>query len=247
MSVGGGSEMPMLGHLEELRKRIIRSFYGILIAFFVVYHFAEKIFDFLLVPLCRKFDAGKCPIVYTGVAEPFMVYLKVGVIGALFLAAPWIFLQVWGFVSPALKQSEKRWLLPFVVSASGMFIGGAFFGYFVMFPFAFDFFLTQALPPIQPMLNMSEYFSFISGLMLAFGILFEIPILVILLNLLGILPAATLWKTWRYGVAGIYLLAAVLTPADPYTMILLGTPLAVLYVMALAICSLLESLRAKST
>ncbi len=240
------SETPFLEHLVELRKRIIRSLIGILGGFLVVYHFAEQLFSLLIKPLCKAMGDISCPIVYTGVAEPFMVYLKVGLLGGVFLAVPWIFTQVWGFISPGLHSHEKRWVVPFVVIASMMFLFGAFIGYYYIFPLAFEFFLKQALDPIKPMLSMTDYFSFASGLLFAFGFLFEIPVFVMLLNLIGLIKAATLWKTWRYAVAGIYVLAAVLTPADPYTLLLLGTPLAILYIVALITCSVLEKVRSKS-
>lgn len=242
------SEMSFIQHLVELRKRIIRSLVGVLIGFGLCYHFAEAIFDFLLKPLCHAFQKdGDCPIVYTGVAEPFLVYLKVGLLGGFFLSIPWIFYQVWQFISPGLHFHEKKWVVPFVVVASVMFVAGAFLGYFYIFPFAFEFFLQQAPAPIQPMLSMTDYFSFASGLLFAFGFLFEIPVFVILLNLIGLIKAETLWKTWRYAVAGIFILAAVLTPADPYTMLLLGVPLAILYLLALTFCSLQERARKKSS
>lgn len=235
--------MTLIDHLRELRKRLFASAVGLLLIFFVVYHFAEDIFDFLIRPLCLQFETGKCPMVYTSVTEPFLVYLKVGITGALFVGAPWIFFQIWLFVSPGLKPSERRWVIPFVLVSSVMFLVGGAMGYFGILPFAFEFFLSQARESIQPMLSMSDYLTFTAGLLLAFGVLFEIPVLVVLLNLIGVLPAATLWKTWRYGVCGIYILAAILTPADPYTMLLLGTPLVVFYIASLILCSILEKVR----
>lgn len=239
----GKEEMPFFGHLTELRNRIVHSFAGVLVGFLVAYAYAEKIFDWLLQPLCAAFKKPDCPVVFTGVAEPFMVYLKVGFIGGIFLAAPWIFYQVWGFIRPGLHAHEKKYVTPFVTIASFMFVGGGLLGYFFIFPLAFEFFLQVATPNIQPMLSMSEYFSFASGLLLAFGILFEIPVFVVLLNLMGMISSKTLWKTWRPVAAGIFVLAAILTPADPYTMLLLGCPLTVAYLLALGVCSVLESLK----
>ncbi len=241
-----GPELTIIGHLNELRKRVIQSLYGVLLGFIVAYSFSEALFNILLQPLCETFQQGACPIVYTSVIEPFMLYLRVGILGGLFLAVPWLFYQVWLFVSPGLRSQEKRYVVPFVTVASVMFLCGALLGYFFIFPFAFEFFTKVAPVSIQPMLSMSDYFSFASSLLVAFGILFEIPVFVVLLNIIGVVSAKTLWKTWRISVAGIYILAAILTPADPYTLLLLGTPLAVLYLAALTVCSLVESARSKS-
>jgi sec-independent protein translocase protein TatC len=240
-------ELSFLDHLVELRKRLIRSLYGVFIGFGLIYHFAEELFDWLIQPLCKAIKDGACPLIYTGVAEPFMVYLKVGLLGGFFASMPWIFYQIWAFISPGLHAHERRWVIPFIIIGSAMFVGGALMGYFVIFPLAFDFFLKQALAPIQPMLSMADYFSFASGLLFAFGFLFEIPVFVLLLNLMGVISAKSLWKTWRYAVAGIFILAALVTPADPYTMLLLGIPLSIFYVGALVACSLLERLRRKTS
>jgi sec-independent protein translocase protein TatC len=239
-------EMSFLEHLVELRKYMIRALWGVLIAFGIAYYYSNQIFDWLLRPLCEAFhDTAKCPVVYLGVVEPFMVYLKVGLVGGIFLAAPWIFFQIWNFISPGLKSTEKKYVIPFVVTASTMFVGGALLGYYYIFPMAFPFFRDQAGPMIQPMVSMDSYFGFASGLLFAFGALFEIPVFVILLNLIGVLHSQTLWRTWRVAVAIIFVLAAVLTPADPYTMLLLGCPLAGLYLAALAFCSLNDRVRGK--
>ncbi|MDB5038553.1 MAG: preprotein translocase subunit TatC [Bacteriovoracaceae bacterium] len=238
------SEMSFLDHLVEFRMRVIRSLIGVLVGFALVYHFSEQLYNFLLQPLCRTFN-DRCPVVYSGVAEPFLVYLKVGFVGGLFLAIPWIFYQLWMFISPGLHGNEKKWVVPFVFIASFMFMAGSLLGYFFIFPFAFQFFASQAMAPISPMLSMSDYFSFASGLLFAFGFLFEIPVFVVLLNFIGLLSAKTLWKTWRYALAGIFILSAIVTPADPYTMMMVGVPLSLLYMAALVICSLSENFRKK--
>ena len=239
-------EMAFLDHLVDLRKRVVRALQGVLIAFLLVYHFSQQIFDWLMKPLCNAFQKSECPVVYTGVIEPFMIYLKVGFVGALFASAPWTFYQLWLFIRPGLKESERKWVIPFVTIASIMLIGGALFGYFAIFPFAFEFFLKQAPEAIRPMLSMSDYFSFSTSLLFAFGVLFEIPVMIVLLNALGVVKAATLWRTWRIGVAAIFVVAAILTPADPYTLLLLGGPLSAFYLLSLAVCSLSEFLRGRS-
>jgi sec-independent protein translocase protein TatC len=232
-----------MDHLVELRKRLIYSVCGVGLGFSLSYSYAEKVFDILLEPLCKAFQRDQCPIVYTSLVEPFLVYLKVGILGGFFLAVPWIFIQVWQFISPGLKAAEKKYVVPFVTVASVMFVFGGCLGYFFLFPMAFKFFLSIVPTSITPMLSMSDYFSLASGLLIAFGVLFEIPVFVVLLNLIGVLSSRSLWKTWRIAVALIFVLSAVLTPADPYTMLLMGVPLSVLYIAALVVCSLLEKAR----
>lgn len=241
------SEMSFLQHLIELRKRVIRSLWGVVIGFGIAYYFSSQVYDWMLAPLCEAFhDTGKCPVVYLGVAEPFMVYLKAGLIGGIFLASPWIFYQIWCFISPGLKSTEKRYVVPFVITATTMFVGGALLGYYFIFPMAFPFFREQAGALIQPMVSMDSYFSFASGLLMAFGALFEIPVFVILLNFVGLIHSRSLWRTWRIAVSVIFVLAAIFTPADPYTMLLVGCPLAVLYLIALVVCSLHDRLRGRT-
>lgn len=241
------SEMSFMNHLTELRTRLVKCLWAVAVGFVIAYSNSERIFDFLIRPLCEAFGDRECKMVYISVAEPFFVYLKVGLVGGVFGAVPVIFYQLWMFLAPGLRKNEKGLLLPFVFSASVMFVGGAMMGYFYVFPFAFDFFLNLTGTHIQPMISMSSYFSFSSMLLFAFGTLFELPVFVVLLNILGVLPAATLWGTWRYAIVGIFVLSAVLTPADPYTMILLAVPLTVLYMGSLVVCTVLEKTRRKTS
>jgi sec-independent protein translocase protein TatC len=239
------SEMSFLDHLVELRQRVVHALWGVVVGFIIVYSFSEKIFQWLSSPLCEAFKNKSCQMITTGVAEAFLVYLKTGILGGLFLASPWIFFQIWKFISPGLHARERRLVVPFVLAASIMFLGGALFGYFFIFPFAFEFFLSYANEFITPMPAMSSYFGFSSSLLIAFGLLFEIPVFVILLNLMGVVEARSLWKTWRVALFAIFALSALLTPADPITMVLLGVPLSILYILSLIICSLLEKSKAK--
>lgn len=238
-------EMNFLDHFAELRKRLIRAMIGLGVMFLLTINFAPDIFAWLMIPLCKAFDNQACNLHEISVAEGFITYLKTAFVSSIFLSAPWIFFQVWGFISPGLHQHEKKYVIPFVGSATLMFVGGALFGYFLVFPLAFEFFISVAEPNILKMHSMAAYFSITSTLLFAFGILFEIPVLVVLLNILGVVSAAELWRTWRYAIVAIFAVSAILTPADPFTMILLGIPLSILYVSSLGICSLLEHLKKK--
>ncbi|MBN8554809.1 MAG: twin-arginine translocase subunit TatC [Deltaproteobacteria bacterium] len=241
------SEMSLMEHLVELRKRIIYSLLGVLVGFGIVYYFSAQVFAWLIEPLCHIFEnAAQCSIVFTDLTEPFFVYLKVGFVGGIFLAAPWIFYQIWCFISPGLRAEERKYVVPFVVIASLMFIGGALSAYYFFFPVAFHFLISQAVEPIRPMLSMGSYYSFASTLLLVFGIVSELPVLIILLNVLGVLSAAGLWRTWRIAVAAIFIAAAIITPPDPYSMLFMAIPLSLLYLLSLVICSLLEKLKARS-
>lgn len=240
------AEMSFLEHIGELRTRVLRSVIGVGVGFVIVYSQAEWVFSKLMEPLCGAFKNRECQLITLGLAEAFVVYLKTAIVGGIFLAAPWVFFQVWQFISPGLHAHEKKYLWPFVLSASVMFAGGGAFGYFFVFPFAFEFFLNLAGPEIMPTPSMANYFSFAVSLLFAFGALFELPVLVILLNLLGVLAAKDLWKTWRYAIVGIFILSAILTPADPFTMVLLAVPLSLLYLGALVVCSVLEKRKQKS-
>lgn len=239
------AEMSFTDHLTELRKRVFLSLIGLCLGFVAVYLVSEQVFGWLLIPLCGAFQDDECRLITTGVAEAFLVYLKTGLLGGVFVAAPWIFYQLWCFVRPGLLPHEQKLVVPFVGSASFMFIGGAVFGYFLVFPIAFEFLLSIASGPITPMPAMAQYFTFASTLLLAFGLLFEIPVLVVLFTWLGVVSSESLWRTWRYAVIGIFVLAALLTPADPFTLILLATPLSILYIGALLICSLIDRSRSR--
>lgn len=238
-------EMSFTDHLMELRKALVRSLIGIVVGFAIVYGFAEEVFEWLMMPLCKAFRDRDCSLITIGVAESFLTYLKTGIMGGLFLAAPWIFFQVWSFISPGLHPKERKLVIPFVLSASIMFVGGALFGYFFVFPLAFDFFFSLGGESIVPSPSMEAYFSFSSRLLLAFGALFLTPVIIVLLNFVGVVHSSSLWRSWRYGVIGIFGVAAVLTPADPITMLLLGVPLSVLFVLSLVLCSLIDRGRGK--
>jgi len=236
-------EMGFLDHLTELRSRFIRIVIGVAVGFGICYAFSEKIFWVLMQPLCSAFVNQECQLITIGVAEAFFVYLKTAIVAGIFLASPWIFYQVWKFVAPGLVEKERRLVVPFVLVATLLFVGGAGFGYFIVFPFAFEFFLGVAGEGILPMPAMQAYFSFATRLLFAFGILFELPLVVVSLSYLGVVSASTLWGTWRYAIMGIFALAAIMTPADPMTMLLLGIPLSALYILSILVAQMVERLR----
>lgn len=238
-----GGEMSLLEHLIELRKRLLLATIGLALGFGAAYFFRKELFGLLVQPLCKSFDES-CQLITTQVAETFIVHFKTALLFGFFISSPWIFFQLWRFVSPGLYKKEKKYVLPFVLVASLMFVGGALLGYFYVFPFAFKFFLGSELNTyVEPSTAVGPYFSFAASLLFAFGLLFEIPVVIVFLNLLGLVAAKDLWASWRYGIVGIFALSAALTPADPMTMLMLAVPLSVLFILSLVICSALEKSR----
>jgi len=231
--------MPLTAHLEELRWRIVRALVAIAIAFGVCYWFADAIFAFLIRPLAHlRPDATL--LIGTGVTEAFFTKLKVSFIAALFAASPVIFFQGWRFVAPGLYDSEKRLAVPFAVAASFFFLLGAAFCYAVVFPVGFEFFLAEyASIAVAPQIRISEYLSFASRMLLAFGVTFELPVVTFFLARLGVVTHRTLLGVGRYAIVLIFIVAAVLTPGpDVASQMLMAAPLLVLYALSIGVAYL---------
>jgi len=221
-------KIPFTGHLEELRKRIVVCFIATGIGFIVSYGFKEKIFHFLTLPLLSAMQADD-KLIFTGLPEAFFTYLKVSLLSGIMLAAPVLLYQFWMFVAPGLYGKERRLLVPIVVLSSFFFIGGALFGYFIVFPFGFKFFLGFASETIRPLPSMREYLSFSSKLLLAFGLVFELPLIITFLARLGIVTVEFLKKNRRYALLLFFVFAAILTPPDVVTQVMMAFPLMALY------------------
>jgi sec-independent protein translocase protein TatC len=221
-------KLPFTAHLEELRKRLIVCFIAIGVGFALSYGFKEKLFDILTRPLIAAMQEGD-KLVYTGLPEAFFAYLKVAFLAGLMLAAPVILYEFWMFVAPGLYQKEKRLLLPFVFLSSFFFVGGALFGYFVVFPFGFQFFLSFSTETIRPLPSMKEYLSLASMMLLAFGLVFELPLLITLLSRMGLVSVAFLKKNRKYAVLLSFIIGAILTPPDVITQIMMAVPMIILY------------------
>lgn len=228
--------MPLTAHLEELRRRIIWALLAIGLAFALCYAFVEHLFALLIAPLAAV-DPARRLVIGTGVTEAFFTKLKVSFIAALFVASPVIFFQAWRFVAPGLYESEKRVALPFSVAASFFFVLGGAFCYRVVFPVGFRFFLAEyASIDIEPQLRVSEYLSFASRMLLAFGITFELPVATFFLARIGVVTHRTLIGASRYAVVSIFILAAVLTPGpDVASQLLMAGPLLLLYAASIGV------------
>jgi sec-independent protein translocase protein TatC len=225
-----------IDHLEELRRKILRGLAAVTVAFVASYLAADRIVAFMIAPLKKSLGPGQS-LIGTGVAEAFFFEIKVALVAAFFVAAPVVFYELWRFVAPGLTVREKKLTFPFVVSASIFFVGGALFCYWVVLPVAFGYFVAQyeALG-ISPEIRISEYFTFFSRMVLAFGLTFELPVLTFFLVRLGLWDYKLLWRQLRYAILVIFILAAVLTPGpDVVSQVLLAVPLLLLYLLSVGI------------
>jgi len=221
-------KIPFTEHLEELRKRLIVCFIAVGVGFVLSYGFKEKLFQILTRPLIRVMQTGD-KLIFTGLPEAFFTYLKVAFLSGIILAAPVIFYQFWMFVAPGLYDKEKRLMVPVVVLSTFFFVGGAFFGYFIVFPYGFKFFLGFASETIRPLPSMREYLGFASKLLLAFGVVFELPLIITFLARLGMVSVSFLKKNRKYALLLFFVGSAILTPPDVVTQIMMAFPLLLLY------------------
>ena len=243
---------PLLAHLVELRQRLVYSTSGFVVAFIIAYLYSEEVFRFLVQPLAELLSeqAGR-RLIYTGVAEAFLTYIKVAAFTAFFFAFPLIAIQIWLFIAPGLYRDEKRIALPLMIATPLLFFAGACFAYYVVFPKAYAFFLsfeTPAVPgglPIQLEAKVNEYLSFVMRIVLAFGICFELPVLLTVMANVGIITAKGLIGKWRIAVVGIATLAAFITPPDVMSMVGLMAPMVALYALSILLVKCVEKRKEK--
>jgi sec-independent protein translocase protein TatC len=234
--------MPLLDHLMELRTRLLWAVAAFGIAFAVCYYFSAQIYGFLARPLAdilQQQGGGERRMIFTALYEAFFTYLKVAFFGAVFFSFPVWATQLWLFVAPGLYRSEKKAVYPFLIASPFLFVAGAALAYYFIFPLAWRFFITFETPPgegalpIQLEAKVSEYLSLVMQMILAFGVAFQMPVLLTLLCRVGILDVATLRKGRRYAIVGMFVVAAVLTPPDVISQIGLAVPLLALYELSI--------------
>lgn len=221
-------KMSFSSHLEELRKRLIICFVAVGIGFVLSYFFSKEIFELLSKPLLKVMPEGQ-KMVFTALPEAFLTYLKIALVSGIILASPMIFYQIWMFITPGLYETEKRYVLPFVVFSTLFFVGGTLFGYFVVFPLGFKFFMGFASDYVRPLPSIREYLSLSLKLLMAFGIVFQLPLFSLFLSKLGIVDAKMLRSKQKYAILLIFIVAAVVTPPDVATQLMMAGPLIVLY------------------
>ncbi|MGD8990655.1 MAG: twin-arginine translocase subunit TatC [Desulfobacterales bacterium] len=225
-------KIPFTSHLEELRSRLIKIFMAIGIGFAASYGFKETLFEILVRPLVRVMETGD-HLIFTGLPEAFFTYLKVSLLSGIMLASPVILYQFWMFVAPGLYKNERRLMGPIVLLSSFFFIAGALFGYFVVFPWGFKFFLGFATESIRPLPSMKEYLAFSAKLLLAFGLVFELPMVLTFMARLGMVSVDFLKRNRKYALLLFFAGAAILTPPDVVTQVMMALPLMVMYELSI--------------
>lgn len=227
------SKASLISHLEELRWRLVRCAIAIVIGFGVAYAFKERLFEVLTRPLMTAMAGTENTMIFTGLPEAFFTYLKVSLLAGLVLALPVIFYQFWMFVAPGLYKKERRIILPVVLVSLVFFAAGASFGYFLVFPYGFKFFLGFSSATVRAYPSMKEYLTFASKLLLAFGLAFELPLIITCFARFGMVSVDFLKKNRKYAILIFFTGAAILTPPDVVTQIMLSIPLMILYELSI--------------
>ena len=248
MSDDNAKETSFVDHLTELRSRLLKSLIYIFIFFIISYIFAENIYAFLVDPYAKAVenDSVDRRLIYTALHETFITYLKVAFFTSIFVGSPFIITQIWKFVAPGLYKNEKKALLPYLIATPTLFLLGAMLVYYLVMPLAIKFFLSFETTsqignlPIQLEAKVNEYLSLIMRLIFAFGISFQLPVLLSLLAKVGLIDSIYLKKRRRYVVVIIFAVAALLTPPDPITQIGLGIPLLILYELSILSVKIIE-------
>ena len=237
-----------IGHLTEIRSRLVKSFIYLFIFFVICYFFAENIYAFLVEPYAEavKDDEINRRLIFTALHETFITYLKVAFFAAMFISSPIILTQIWKFVAPGLYKNEKKALLPYLIATPTLFLLGGMLVYYLVMPLAIKFFLSFETSaqisnlPIQLEAKVNEYLSLIMKLIFAFGISFQLPVLLTLLARVGFIDSEYLKKRRKYVIIIIFIMAAILTPPDPITQIGLGIPLLILYELSILSVKIIE-------
>jgi sec-independent protein translocase protein TatC len=234
-------KLTFMEHLRDLRVRLLRAIYGIVAGMVVVGFFVDRIVRGLMSPVRHALPEGKQVLVYTSAIEPMMVYIKVAMYGGVFVAAPWILYQVWQFIAPGLYKKEKRLVFPFLFWGTLLFYLGAAFCFWLVMPAAFPAMLAFAEDAtLAPMLSLSEQLSIVLAMLLGFGVVFEVPVIIAFLSLIGLVQASTLAKYRRVAIVVNVTLAAIITPTgDPLNLALMAVPMIIFYEVGIILARML--------
>ena len=243
--------MPLLDHLVELRTRLLKSVISILLLFFVCYYYSPQIYDFLVAPLADVLEdmGGQRRLIFTALHEAFFTYIKVAFFAAIFLAFPFIAIQIWMFIAPGLYASEKKAFAPFLIATPILFFMGGALVYYFIFPLAWKFFLSfesvggAGALPIQLEAKVDQYLSLVMRLIFAFGLCFELPVVMTLLGRVGIVTSKGMKEKRKYAIVGAFVAAAILTPPDVISQIGLALPTMLLYEISIISVRIIEKKR----
>jgi sec-independent protein translocase protein TatC len=231
--------MTLTEHLEELRWCILKSVLAIVLGSSICYFFSDAIFSFIVAPLRQNLQPGQ-NLIGTSVTEAFFVEIKVALAAGALFSCPVIFYQTWGFVAPGLSGREKKWVVPFVLCATGFFVGGTYFCYRFVLPVAFKYFIEQyETMGVNPAIRIGDYFTFFFRMILAFGVTFELPVFTFFLVRIGVWDYRFMLRSFRYAIVVIFLIAAMLTPTpDVINQSLLAVPMLLLYILSIGVAYL---------
>ena len=234
-------QMSFLEHLEDLRKRLINSAIAIVVGFLACYGFHEKLYGLMQVPIINALREHHLSesLVYLNPIEPFNLYVKISAMAGIFVASPVILYQIWSFISPGLYRHEKKYIAPFMVSTVGLFLAGGLFGYKVAFPTALKFLLDFS-SQFTPMITIKEYTDLFLTIVIGLGAIFEMPILIFFLALMGIVSAKWMIENFRYAILAIFIIAAIVAPADVWSMCIFAAPMLALYVLSIGVAWLVH-------
>jgi len=236
-------EETFLSHLIELRERLVKSLLAIGIAFLPALYFSSELYDLLAAPLMRALPSG-AHMIATGVVTPFLIPVKIAAVTGLVVALPYVLYQAWAFVAPGLYVHEKKLVLPLIVSSTILFVVGIAFCYFIVFGRVFEFIAAFAPKSISVAPDIEAYFNFVLGMFLAFGLAFEVPVVVVVLVLTGVISVEQLRDFRGYVIVGIFAIAAFITPPDAVSMISLAIPMCLLYELGIMVAATVAKRRA---
>lgn len=228
--------MSFLQHLEELRTTLVRMLIVAAVASGAAWFVSDRILALLVTA-----DMGQ--VHYFGPTEGFMIRLKISFVMGLLVAMPMLLLQLWAFVAPGLFRHERRFVLPVLLASTGLFYFGVAFAYVGVVPKMMSFFLSFSGQKLQPMINVTQYFGFVAKFCLAFGAVFQLPLVIVLLSWFGLVTPQQLWSKWRYGTLVIFVAAAWLTPPDAFSQMMMAIPIVVLYMGSIGLSFLLARRR----